>query len=261
VAGDTFVEARQWEHGETIVELRRGTIECEVAPRAGRAPFRVVAGEVAVEVVGTRFSVSRRDRVEVRVTRGRVAVIAAGGRTIIDAGGRWIEGEQAGLAPEEAELEVDAAAGDDEAILIEPAPDDPPRAAAGSRRATRPEKADGDFAAARRLESTDPEGARKAYRALASRRDRWAALALYALAELEASEASRGRAAQALEALDEYAKRFPRGTHAEDAAWLRVQVLLAAGRRDEAREAARAYLDRFPDGTYRGPAGRAAGGR
>jgi hypothetical protein len=54
----------------------------------------------------------------------------------------------------------------------------------------------------------------------------------------------------ALKALDEYERRFARGANAEDAAWLRADVLRRAGRAEAAREAARAYLRRFPDGAY-----------
>jgi TolA-binding protein len=197
-----------------------------------------------------------------------VAVLAGGMRAIVEAGERWSDEPAADepadepankSADEPANKPADEPANkpagepaDDEPIEIEIDPDDTPAPNA-------PRRADpgDDFAAARRLETNDPDAARRAYRALASRRDRWAALALYALAELEAS---RRRASEALAALDEYERRFPRGTNAEDAAWLRVQVLLNAGRRDDASAAARAYLTRFPDGTYRGPAHRAAGG-
>jgi outer membrane protein assembly factor BamD (BamD/ComL family) len=108
------------------------------------------------------------------------------------------------------------------------------------------------FQAAQRLEAHDRPAAARAYRAVANGSDSWAALALYSLAELDAA----GQPTRALAALDEYQRRFPRGHNAEDAAWLRVDVLRSAGR--PANAAAAAYLVAFPSGTYRKAAERLA---
>src|SRR5687768_13698141 len=52
---DTSVEVKQDPNGTTTLTLVRGSVDCDVMPRSNRAPFRVVAGDVTVEVVGTRF--------------------------------------------------------------------------------------------------------------------------------------------------------------------------------------------------------------
>jgi hypothetical protein len=101
----------------------------------------------------------------------------------------------------------------------------------------------------------DRSAAARAYRAVANGDDAWAALALYCLAELEASS---GRPRDALAAVEEYLQRFPRGAGIEDVLWIRVENLRALGRPDDARAAAAGYLRRFPDGTYVKPAARVA---
>jgi transmembrane sensor len=57
-----------------ITSVERGQIHAEVAPRPSRV-FRVVAGQVVVEALGTAFTVERLDeRVGVSVRHGRVRV-------------------------------------------------------------------------------------------------------------------------------------------------------------------------------------------
>ncbi len=85
---DTSVEVQRDNGGITLV-LARGSVDCDVAPRAGRAPFRVVAGELAVEVVGTRFTVTRTPSLRVDVARGKVKVTAPGGTWLVTAGESW----------------------------------------------------------------------------------------------------------------------------------------------------------------------------
>jgi hypothetical protein len=111
--------------------------------------------------------------------------------------------------------------------------------------------------AAQRLESKDLGQAAASYRTLARGRDAWAALALYSLAELRATS----QPALALADLDELARRFPGGANAEDAAWLRIDVLSRLGRTAEVRVAAGAYLRAYPDGTYATSAAQLAGSR
>jgi len=95
------VAVRTRADGATVVELSSGRVECEVAPRAGRAPFVVQAGDVAVEVVGTAFAVERDDRGEVKVgvTRGVVRVAAAGRAAVsVAAGQKWARSRGGGAA-------------------------------------------------------------------------------------------------------------------------------------------------------------------
>jgi hypothetical protein len=208
--------------------LARGTIDCEVAPRNGR-PFHVVAGDVDVEVVGTRFAVTRGTSVRVDVTHGRVRVRSPNGEWMVGAGERW---------PVVAPIQT--------ATVDPPTPAPAPPEIHETPKRDAPSPHD-QFLAAQAREARDWVGAVKAYRAIASGDDRWAALALYSLAELDSAH---DRAAAAITALDEYQHRFPHGASAEDAAWLRIETLRSLGRADEARAAAAAYVKRFPAGTY-----------
>lgn len=87
---DTRVEIRRAEAGATVtLALARGSVDCDVAPRPGRPVFRVLAGNVTVEVVGTRFSVAYGRDVRVDVTRGTVRVSAPASTHLVAAGGTW----------------------------------------------------------------------------------------------------------------------------------------------------------------------------
>lgn len=92
---------------ETV--LRRGGARFDVVPNPDRQ-FRVDAGLVSVEVLGTEFTVRRDDdEVHVAVLRGSVAVAWPGGRAVLEAG---MEGDyppfpsadpvEPGIAPEPA---------------------------------------------------------------------------------------------------------------------------------------------------------------
>lgn len=73
------------------VALEDGRIELQVVHRPAERSFSVNAGPFRFVVVGTAFTVSRRqDRVELEVTEGRVAVVR-GTRTLasVTAGGWW----------------------------------------------------------------------------------------------------------------------------------------------------------------------------
>jgi hypothetical protein len=85
---DTSVEVQQDASGITLV-LGRGSVECDVVPRAGRPPFHVVAGDMTVEVVGTHFTVTRTPIQRVDVARGKVKVTAPGGTWLVSAGESW----------------------------------------------------------------------------------------------------------------------------------------------------------------------------
>src|SRR5262249_37604765 len=74
--------------GRLVVALDRGAARFRVA-RAPRRIFRVEAGAVAVEVLGTQFVVSRRGpRVAVSVEEGQVRVRWLGGEEVLVAGAR-----------------------------------------------------------------------------------------------------------------------------------------------------------------------------
>ncbi len=75
-----------------MVVVDRGKVECEVAPRKGRPPFVVQAGDVRVKVVGTRFTVARDAQgggAHVLVAHGIVEVTSHGQTTTLHDGDSW----------------------------------------------------------------------------------------------------------------------------------------------------------------------------
>jgi hypothetical protein len=74
------------------------------------------------------------------------------------------------------------------------------------------------YESAERIERKDPDGALRAYLALARGDDAWAQDALFAAGRLQAD---RGAHADATRLLEEYLRRFPRGSNAQDARALR----------------------------------------
>src|SRR5580704_2622726 len=80
----------QREPTKPMVWLERGAAWFSVAPRAGRAPFFVLAGDTIVRVVGTRFRVARSDeRTDVTVEHGTVEIQFRGVLTAISGGQTW----------------------------------------------------------------------------------------------------------------------------------------------------------------------------
>jgi hypothetical protein len=220
-----------------LVVLDRGAVDFEVAPRAGRPPFVVQAGEVSVRVIGTGFRVERTgDRAHVSVTHGVVEVHAPGEVTRVSAGESWpVETETAAAAPAPAPQaalpapEADAPA--EPPIDMAPVAVDRPHASAArperapavtaskdrsdSKDAADPAKEDARlFAAAAAIEAGAPDAALAEYRRLAAGDGPWAANALYAAARLlyERRDDDGARAA-----LTDYLHRFPHGPNAADA--------------------------------------------
>ena len=245
IAGsDTSVDVKHGEDGSTTLTVGRGSVDCDVAPRNGRPPFHVIAGDVAVEVVGTRFTVTRTPAPRVDVVRGKVRVTAPGGTWLVGAGESWTPQNEVDRGPDPSDIEMDP-----------PAPMPAPAPVAAPIPAPLPApSAHLAYQAAERLETTDHAKAALAYRTVANGKDTWAALALYSLVELHATN----EAPAALLECDEYMRRFPHGANAEDITWLRVDIEMSAGQRDAARAAAAEYLRLFPKGTYAGTAARIA---
>ena len=258
---DTSVEVKHEPNGTTTLLLARGSVDCDVLPRANRAPFRVIAGDVTVEVVGTRFEVSRDgDVTRVDVARGRVKVHGNGELRYVGAGQSWtsalagsavtavvtppiasdtpaapIVAETPAEPPEPAEIELPAE-------RMRPAK---PSVAAPPTVTTPPTPSPGQaYRAALKIE--DETKRAEAYRAVANGNHTWAALSLLNLAELQ----SKFDVDAALATLDELKRRFPKAENAEEGAWFRVDVLRDARRMDDARKAAAEYLRDFPQGTY-----------
>jgi hypothetical protein len=246
---DTNVEVKRGADGGTTLVVARGSVDCDVPPRGNRPPFHVIAGEVSVEVVGTRFTVTRTPASRVDVARGKVRVKAPGGTWLVGAGESWtpqvtaLKSEDA--APEPM-IEIDETPIPAPIAPIAPvavAPSSAPHVAPSPHAA---------YQAAVRLASTDPAKAAKAYRTIANGKGADAALALMDLASLVEKTDRDG----ALAACDEYLRRFAHGANVEDVTWLRIDLLRSAGRRDEARAAAVEYLRQFPNGTFAGDAAR-----
>jgi hypothetical protein len=204
--------------GGVLIVVERGGATFEVAPRAGRPPFRVEAGDVSIRVVGTRFTVGRSaETATVHVIEGTVEIVARGRREFVSAGASWPPGPSA-------EAPVPAAPPPPPAVDMPPAvidPAEPPRKKprpgndddddeAGTREPTSKEQ----FEAAARLERTEPGAALTRYRTLARGTGPWAANALFAAGRLSFD---RGDPDMARSLLDRYLRRFPGGANAADA--------------------------------------------
>jgi hypothetical protein len=246
--GDTSVEVKHGDDGGITLVLARGSVDCDVAPRNGRPPFHVISGNIAVEVVGTRFTVTRTPAARVDVTRGKVRVTAPGGSWLVSAGESWAPVSASSAKP--TVEPIVAATPEPAPIAAAPTPAPAPAPAPVVRRVS----SQAAFLAAGRLEATDPARAAKQFRAIANGHDAWAAPALYSLVELHASSERDA----ALADCAEYLTRFPHESQVEDVTWLRVEILRAAGKRDEARSAAADYLRQFAHGSYAGLAERIA---
>lgn len=238
-SSDTAVDVKRADDGGITLVVARGAVDCDVAPRLKRPPFHVIAGDVSVEVVGTRFTVARTPSPRVDVVRGKVRVRAPGGTWLLGAGDSWqppVSGS--GVEPVTQ-------------VAVAPPPPAPVAPVIPTQPRLTPHQ---QYQNAQKLEASDVVRAAKAYRVVANTRDAWAAPALYGLAELDA----KIDVTKALADCNEYLKRFANSAQAEDVTWLRIEILRSAGRRDEARVAATEYLRQWPQGSYAGIARRIA---
>jgi hypothetical protein len=243
IAGsDTKVHASQGKDGTITLDLDRGSVDCDVEPRAGRAPFRVAAGDVLVEVIGTRFTVSRRAAgVRVDVTRGKVKVRDPNGQYLVAAGETWPASLAGSDVPEDAAVETEA-----ELEM----PEMPVGTRKSAKRATTAPPRDpteAEYKQAVLLMNSDITAAERAFQTLAKGNGKSARGALVWLSEIESD---RGRTDGALAFLAEYDRRFPTSSEAEEVAYRRVEVLAKAHRKAPLKAAAQQYLQRFPQGTY-----------
>jgi hypothetical protein len=191
----------------SLVVLERGAARFSVPPRERRPAFVVQAGDVRVEVVGTRFRVERvKGSASVHAYEGVVRVIAGGRSALLRRGEHWPLATAA--PPELATREVQSAG--PKTVTPEPQPTSrdasPPQTAATDRQKR--------FEQAALLEAGDPEQALRLYRGLAAEGGRWGENALYAMGRLEME---RGRRAAAARILSNYLARHPQGGNASDA--------------------------------------------
>lgn len=109
---ETRITKQRESEAEVLFELEKGAARFDVTHRPGRT-FRVQAGAVRVEVIGTRFRVERRgESASVSVERGRVRVSWSGGMREVAAGesGSFPPTELARAPSESAPSEVASAA-------------------------------------------------------------------------------------------------------------------------------------------------------
>jgi outer membrane protein assembly factor BamD (BamD/ComL family) len=255
---DTSVEVQHGSDGSTTLVVARGAIECDVEHRDHRPPFRVLAGDVTVEVVGTRFTVTRTPTSRVDVARGTVRVTAPGGTWLVEAGETWPSITTASVDPPRAidpepepepEPVPEAAlpvAPKKKTAVAAPSPSTTP-APAPTNASEERDLARETYRIANKLEHSDPQKAVQLYRSIATNGKGMEAVALVSLAEVELR---LGKAGDALDALDELERRFPNAANSEDAAWFRYEAYRTMGKRDEARGAAAEYLRQFPHGAY-----------
>lgn len=233
-----------------VIVLERGAAVFDVAPRAGRPAFTVVAGDVRVEVVGTQFRVERRgESATVSVSEGVVRVIHADVETSTAAGGRWPpqptetrpqpdvpppvvdrpppaasrqpptdsrQPPSASRPPSSASRQPSSASRQPTTASRPPTTAGrPPTTAGREPPATRPSPSPSErYAQAAGLERRDAAAAFAIYSELATRTDGWGATALYALGRLHADRHDPSAAARHLRA---YLARFPTGPNVDDA--------------------------------------------
>ena len=271
IGGETTVSVKVALDGAVELDLLRGVVDCDVAPRPGRPSFSVVASDVTVEVVGTRFTVERGDEVRVTVARGRVSVTSDAGNRMVAAGESWsARGLVAAAVPEALPAPAtgeERATGDGSAPEVDRGRTEPgsspaagAKAAAGNtsppgagtaKEPAIPDSSDAmrtAYEAANELDATNPEEAARRYRAIAKGRGVYAAKALYSLAYLE----HRAEHYQsAIKLTLEHERRFGiSGANADPALSVRIMSLYWLGEYGKVREAARLYMDRYPDGDF-----------
>jgi ferric-dicitrate binding protein FerR (iron transport regulator) len=172
--------------GKPTATLEYGGAWFEVAPRGDRAPFVVLAGDLSVKVVGTRFRVARTaEHAAVDVDHGVVEVHYRGKLTTLHGHEQWTS--------------------DDLSALDQP---------------TRTTPTEADYQAVVQQEASSPATALRAYLELARAQGQWAEVALYAAARLAADQ--HDARAEALATV--YLRRYPSGANATDARQLLTRL-------------------------------------
>lgn len=267
IAPESSIVWREIAPSRVVLALERGHVRCDVHHDPSRV-FRVEAGAVVVEVLGTAFDVERGDDdVRVTVQRGRVRVTAADAVRELAAGESGTFASRAEAAP--------APPPSTSPPLVESAPpprDEAPRPAT-SARAWRSLAEGGDFEdaydAVRReggarvvkddvqdlllfadvaRHSRHPAEAVEPLRKVlkAHRDDPRASLAAFTLGRVLLDEL--GRPSEAAAAFADARALQPGGALAEDALAREVEAWSRAGETAKARELAQMYVDRYPYG-------------
>ncbi|HYP98942.1 MAG TPA: FecR domain-containing protein [Polyangiaceae bacterium] len=185
-SASTVISKRHESPSDVLFELSAGSAHFDVAHRPERA-FRIQAGPVRVEVIGTEFRIERlEERARVSVLRGRVRV-------------SWLEGSRV------------LSAGESDVFPPQSAP------------AVATESAPASSALAPSTAAAVPSTPLSSALPSATAPTRPTAEALFAAAD---SARSSGRPLDAVSALQQLSERFPRDPRAPLAAFTRGRILL-----------------------------------
>lgn len=233
--GDATVTRTSNEPGRTVVEIVKGGARFKVARNPTRV-FRVESGQVAVEVLGTEFTVDNLEgRSRVAVHSGRVRVIAPSGTLELGAG-------ESGEFPDAA-AELATAAPDPEPDPT-PAPTPSPR----PRARVAPDDTAELFRAAdvARMSRRPAEAVAPLLKVLRNPSGPKAPLAAFTLGRLYLDDLRMPR--EAAKAFAEAHKLSPKGPLAEDALAREVEAWARAGDKARAHNAAAEYVGQYPSG-------------
>lgn len=244
----------QSSHSSSLsLQLARGELWCDVTHHEERK-FKVVAGDVEVRVVGTRFSVKTSSgtspRVEVAVTRGVVEVVSARRPGIVArvaAGQSWIQDAESAPLPTQA-----ASASGVESAAPAKREEAPPSAAAPTPLpgAVIPSGRELFEKAAESRRSGDAAGAAHAYQELLRLHpaDPRASLSAFELGRLRMDRL--GDPAGAIIALERAVAMNAGSSFREDALARLVTVYAAQGNGAACRRARDRYLSSYPAGVH-----------
>lgn len=252
---NTQITKRRESNTEVVFELKAGAASFDVAHRPERA-FRVQAGPVQVEVIGTKFRVERRDeRTEVSVERGRVRVSWSDDSTELSVGEHGVYPPPLAVAsasaPASAAPPANATSTD-----TEPPPTSARQTNAARSVASEPSEhapsAEELFTTADHARAEGrPQDAARTLRELLQQfpHDGRAPLAAFALGRLLLERL--GQPAEAARAFAQ-ARALAGGSSAlaEDALAREADAWRAAGRSSEAARAATLYRTKYPHGTH-----------
>ncbi len=263
------------EGGATEIDVQRGEVELHVLPQAPGQRFVVTAGPHRFTVVGTVFTIARRQgRVELRVRAGAVAVSRGARRlAVVEAGGRWNAeetGAPAALRPAAAPALPSRASGPERSptrpltafvpptatagdgalvppppLAAEPVPAPPaqPPPAAGPRAPARED--------CRQLAAAGhPQEAVRCYRQQAARNGLTGETAAYELARLWRD--TLGEPDRAVAAFEEQRSRFPAGALRREADLSIIELLPRLGRHADALAETQRFLSAHPRDERRG---------
>ena len=212
--------------------LERGAAWFAIAPRTGRAPFIVRAGDTTIRVIGTRFRVSRSaEAITVEVEHGIVELQHHEIAFELRDGQRWSSAEPRAMTTvppavvdDEPTTDPDPEPATDPQVKPRPKRDPRPPAKVDTKVEATPEAKVDRRAAFERVavnEARDPRAAIAGYLELAKGSDAWAELSLFSAARL----AHDRKDPRAKTLLERYIARYPRGANVDDARELLASVI------------------------------------